>query len=213
MSLVLQRISVGSAAKRMLLEEVTHTFGSGITALVGSNGAGKSTLLRAIATLHPLSAGAVCLDQVDSRLSRLLYLNHLMFMPQTFTAYPDLTGIEFLEYSLRLRGGTGRQAHEIAAAWLDRVGLTHVSKAKIISYSQGMMQRLGMAYTFQVQASAYLLDEPFAGVDPESRSSLMRVLFQISQTAVVIMSTHYVDEVRSSGATIVRIQERTFVRQ
>jgi ABC-2 type transport system ATP-binding protein len=136
-----------------------------------------------------------------------------MFMPQTFAAYPDLTGSEFLEYSLCLRGGRSKQSRHIAGQWLEQVGLTHVGKARVISYSQGMLQRLGMAYTFQVKASAYLLDEPFAGVDPESRSSLIELLFQIGQTSVVIVSTHHLDEMQYYGAKVVRIQERTFVHE
>ncbi len=213
MSLVINQVSLASAVKLPLLESVDHRFDNGVTALVGSNGVGKSTLLRAMATVHPLTAGTVCLDQFDSRLNMLSYLDRLMFMPQTFAAYPDLTGSEFLEYSLCLRGSGIKQARIIAGGWLERVDLAHAGKAKVMTYSQGMLQRLGLAYTFQVQASAYLLDEPFAGVDPESRSSLIKLLVQIAQTAVIIVSTHHFDEIKPYGVQVVRIQERTFVYQ
>ena len=118
-----------------------------------------------------------------------------------------MTGREFLEYSLRLRGAGRQEARAASDAWLDTVGLRAASKSKTGAYSQGMRQRLGFAYAMQLDVSLYLLDEPFAGVDPESRHALTDLLFRLAADRIAIVSTHHVEEMYARGSGFVRIAE------
>jgi ABC-2 type transport system ATP-binding protein len=211
-SLGLSDLQLAAPDGRVLIQPSTVTIGSGVTSLVGSNGSGKSTLLRALATLHPLAGGSAVLNGTDIQRAPRAFLEQSVYLPQNFATYPELTGREFLEYSLRLRGAGRQEARAAADAWLDAVGLRAASKSKTGAYSQGMRQRLGFAYAMQLEVSLYLLDEPFAGVDPESRHSMTDLLFRLAADRIAIVSTHHVDEMYARGSGFVRIAEGKLVQ-
>jgi ABC-2 type transport system ATP-binding protein len=210
-SLSLRDLQLATPNGRALVHASNLTVGTGVIALVGSNGSGKSTLLRALATLHPLAGGSIVLNGTDIARDPRRFLEQTVYLPQNFATYPELTGQEFLEYSLRLRGAGRQQARSVASAWLDAVGLRAAAKSKTGAYSQGMLQRLGFAYAMQMEVSLYLLDEPFAGVDPESRHTLTDLLFRLAAGRIVIVSTHHVDEMFTRGSGFVRIAEGRLV--
>lgn len=178
---------------------------SGVSALTGPNGAGKSTLLRTIFGLHPLTEGQISLDSIDSRRNRQQFLAHSVFQPQNFAAYPDLTGLEFLTYFLRLRGASHNNASHNALYWIDRVGLSGVANRRTSQYSQGMLQRLGLAYALQSNAKLCVLDEPLAGVDPLARAQLSDLLFEMASERIILICTHHVEEMTERGASVVAI--------
>lgn len=204
-SLVLDGIHVCAPDGRSLIAASNVAFRPGVTALIGSNGSGKSTLLRSLATLHPVTGGSILLDGLDGARDRRAFLERVVFLPQNFATYPDLTGSEFLSYALRLRGASRAEARSTAYAWLDAVGLRRVANTKTGAYSQGMRQRLGFAYAMQFDVTLYLLDEPFAGVDPESRSTMTDILFQLGGQRIVLVSTHHVDEMIARGSALARM--------
>lgn len=210
--LEIRDLTIDTLDGRRLLTGVTQEFRPGVIAIAGANGTGKSTLLRAIATVHPIAAGRITLCDADSRKERARYLEQLIFMPQTFSAYPQLTGLEFLKYSLRIRGASARNAGEIAAAWLRRVNLESAANSFIGTYSQGMLQRLGFAYAMQVNVPVYILDEPFAGVDPESRQSLLETVFLTAKSSIVLVSTHDLEEMALRGAHIIHVKDGQLTR-
>jgi len=196
-----------------LMEASQVCIRSGVTALLGSNGSGKSTLLRTLAALQPVKRGTILLDGLDPVRNRSAYLERLVFLPQNFAVYPDLTGREFLAYALRLRGAGRAETRTATSAWLDAVGLRHAADTKTGAYSQGMRQRLGFAYAMQLDVALYLLDEPFAGVDPESRDTMTDLLFRLGEDRIVIVSTHHVEEMFVRGAAVVRIAEGSLVAE
>lgn len=207
--LQLKNLTIAAPDGRRLLTQTDYVFRPGVTALIGANGVGKSTLLRAIATVHPLVSGNILIGQLDSQQQRARYLEQMMFLPQTFSAYPELTGREFLEYFLRLRGAGRKDAMHVSSAWLQQVNLQWAGGARTGTYSQGMLQRLGIAYALQVDAQAYVLDEPFAGVDPENREALIDLLFVVGSSKVVLITTHEIEDMVRVGARIVRVNGET----
>ena len=210
-SLNLRNLQVSTPDGRALLHSSDITIGPGVTALAGPNGSGKSTLLRTLAALQPAAGGTIVLDGTDSARDARAFRERVVYLPQNFATYPELTGQEFLEYSLRLRGAGRGEARSLAEAWLDAVGLRAAAKSKTAAYSQGMRQRLGFAYAMQLEVSLYLLDEPFAGVDPESLNSMSDMLFHLAADRIAIVSTHHLDEMYSRGANFVRIADGELV--
>jgi ABC-2 type transport system ATP-binding protein len=210
-SLSINNLQIATPNGRPLLHASNVTIGPGVTALVGSNGSGKSTLLRALATLHPVAGGSMVLNGTDIARDPRTFLDQTVYLPQNFATYPELTGQEFLEYSLRLRGAGRQEARSTASAWMNAVGLAGAAKSKTGAYSQGMLQRLGFAYAMQFEVSLYLLDEPFAGVDPESRQLMTDLLFRLAAGRIAIVSTHHVDEMFARGSGFVRIAEGRLV--
>lgn len=206
--LELKDVTIAAPGGQTLFVGVNYVISPGVTALVGPNGSGKSTLLRTLATVHSVSEGEIRVGEIDSRRHRTRYLEQVVYMPQTFTAYPELTGREFLEYSLQLRGADRKVAKSVASAWLQEVRLEAAADTRTATYSQGMLQRLGLAYAMQVDAQVYLLDEPFAGVDPASCHALANTLFTLGQSKVILVSTHELENLTRLGARVVRVQNR-----
>jgi len=211
MELCLTGVELATIDGLPLIEPTTVTFPHGITALVGSNGAGKSTLLRAIVGLHPLTAGTIRLGAIDHRRDRTAFLAQSVFVPQNFTGYPEMTGEEFLTYFLRLRGVRRGDATRRAQEWLAAVGMEQAGRRKTATYSQGMLQRLGFAYAMQSNAELCVMDEPFAGIDPEGRDALTALLFRASSTCVTLLSTHHLEDVQTRGGAIARIAAHSLV--
>jgi ABC-2 type transport system ATP-binding protein len=212
MNLSLDDVLIETADKRKLVEIDQFQFGSGLVAITGQNGIGKSTFLRTIVGVHRLSRGHVRLDDIDSRTQRQSYLRNIAYQPQNFAAYPNLTALEFLTYFQRLRGHGAGDARRSAAAWLQRVGLSEHSAQRTGTFSQGMLQRLGLAYVLQTNAPVYVLDEPFAGVDPAARATLTDLLAEEARSRIVLLCTHHVDEVSARGATVVEISDQRLHR-
>jgi len=203
-------LKIASPAGQSLLSVDHLQLIDGLYALTGENGSGKSTLLRAIMGLHPIKAGTIKLDDADVRLDRRTFLQKSMYQPQNFTAYPELTAFEFLVYFRRLRGVGKRASKADARYWLGMMGLEVEADRRLSTFSQGMLQRLGLAFIFQnASASLCLLDEPFAGVDPSARQRHIRILAEHATDRVVILCTHHVDEAVDVGAHILRLDAQT----
>ncbi|MFV2072657.1 MAG: ATP-binding cassette domain-containing protein [Thermoanaerobaculales bacterium] len=200
MNLALEGVEIAMPDGRSLIASANLTFEQGVTTLVGENGSGKSTLLRALFGLHPLKAGAIRFGPYDHRRDRKAFLAHAVFVPQNFTAYPELSGREFLGYFLRLRGQSKRIANERSREWLAVVGLESAAESRTGTYSAGMLHRLGFAYALQTGAPLCVMDEPFAGVDPRARAVLTDLLFDVSVDRVTIVCTHHVNEMAERGA-------------
>ena len=205
--LTLSRVKLTTAAGVTLLENAEARFDVGLTALAGRNGAGKSTLMKAIFDLHPLEAGDIRLDAWDSRDDRTAFLAHAAYQSQNFSAYPELTAVEFLVHFRRLRGVRRAQALRDAREWVEKVGLEQAADTRLSTYSQGMLQRLGLAFALQTGARLYVLDEPFAGIDTEARETLSDLLALIARDSIVLICTHHLDEMRSRGASIATIED------
>jgi len=205
--LVLEGVEITAPDGRPLIRSASLVFEPGVTTLVGSNGSGKSTLLRAIFGLHPLRAGRLRLGPYDHRRDRRAFLDRAVFMPQNFCAYPELSGREFLAYFLGLRGLAKAAADARARQWLTAVGLEQAGENATGTYSPGMLQRLGLAYVLQSGAPLRVLDEPFAGVDPDARAALMDLLCTSSSQHITIVCTHHVQEMAERGARAARLHD------
>jgi ABC-2 type transport system ATP-binding protein len=143
-----------------------ETFG-----LLGPNGAGKTSTLSMLSTLLPPSEGDAwifgrSLTGPVAEVRRLVGL-----APQEISLYPDLDGEENLHFFGRIHGVRGRQLRERARHLLDLVGLTPRRQDRVRSYSGGMKRRLNFACSLIHEPRLLLLDEPTAGVDPQSRKN------------------------------------------
>jgi heme exporter protein A len=133
--------------------------------LRGSNGSGKSTLLRVVATaLSPTYGGGTVLGH-DLVRGRAAIRAHTELVGHQTRLYDDLTAAENLRFACDLHG-IGRSGIEPV---LDQVGLTEVAAVRVGSFSQGMRQRLVLARCLVRSPRLVLLDEPYAGLDPDAR--------------------------------------------
>jgi ABC-type multidrug transport system ATPase subunit len=178
------------------LQGVSLDLGEGMFGLLGPNGAGKSTFMRILAGVLEPTSGTATLDGEDilSRPERVW--SRLGYLPQDFGFYPHLTGEAMLEYLLELKGvEAGRPARRLAGELLARVNLAEAARRKVKDYSGGMRQRLGIAQAIAGDPRLIIVDEPTAGLDPEERHRFYRLLAELAERRIVILSTHIVEDV------------------
>jgi ABC-type multidrug transport system ATPase subunit len=178
------------------LQGVSLDVPPGMFGLLGPNGAGKSTLMKILAGLLEATSGQVILDGEDLLSRPEAIRRRLGYLPQEFGFYPQLTGEKMLTYLLKLKGVEAPGGlKKLVAELLERVNLTYAAKQRVKGYSGGMRQRLGIAQAVAGDPRLIIVDEPTAGLDPEERLRFYRILAELAQDRIVLLSTHIVEDV------------------
>ena len=178
------------------LQGVSLEASRGMLGLLGPNGAGKTTLMRIVAGLLEPTSGAVLLDGEDVTGDPRRIRRQLGYLPQSFGFYPHLTGAAMLRFLLVLKGVQApRGLKHLAAELLERVNLQDAAKRKVGTYSGGMRQRLGIAQALAGNPRIVVVDEPTAGLDPEERLRFYRLLAEMAEDRLVLLSTHIVEDI------------------
>lgn len=178
------------------LQGVSLDVPPGMFGLLGPNGAGKTTLMRILAGLLEPTSGSVHLDGEDALADPQKLRRRLGYLPQDFGFYRHLTGEKMLAFLLKLKGVEAPGGlKKLVAELLDRVNLTHAAKRKVGGYSGGMRQRLGIAQAIAGDPRLIIVDEPTAGLDPEERLRFYRLLAELAEDRIVLLSTHIVEDV------------------
>jgi ABC-2 type transport system ATP-binding protein len=169
---------------------------NGMFGLLGPNGAGKTTLMRILAGLLEPTSGTATLDG-ESMLERPERIwGRLGYLPQDFGFFPHLTGERMLRYLLRLKGVRAPGGDRaLVSELLERVHLSFAARRKVKTYSGGMRQRLGIAQAIAGDPRLVIVDEPTAGLDPEERLGFYRLLSELAEDRIVLLSTHIVEDV------------------
>lgn len=171
---------------------------AGLYGLLGPNGAGKSTLMRTLATLQQPDAGAITLDGIDALADPDRFRIQLGYLPQQIGAYPGVSGRDLLERLAWLKGLTDKTLRKKEVAYLlERVNLDSDAHRAVATYSGGMLRRFGIATALVGKPRLLIVDEPTAGLDPAERSRFHRILADIGSDAVVLLSTHIVEDVEN----------------
>lgn len=178
------------------LKNVSLTIPVGMYGLLGPNGAGKSTLMRTLATLQEPDSGSIHLGATDVLRQKERVRETLGYLPQEFGLYPKVSAEHLLDHFAVLKGITDRQARsEIVDSLLHQTNLHDVRRKKLGGFSGGMRQRFGIAVALLGDPKLIIVDEPTAGLDPTERVRFLNLLSEIGETAVVILSTHIVEDV------------------
>ena len=169
----------------------------GMFGLLGPNGAGKSTLMRTIATLQEVDAGSLHFDDVDVLEQKHEARKILGYLPQDLGTYPGTSAEVLLDHFAVLKGLASAGERRVAVERLLRMtNLYDVRKRKLGTFSGGMRRRFGIAQALLGDPELIIVDEPTAGLDPEERIRFLNLLSEIGETAVMILSTHIVEDVR-----------------
>lgn len=178
------------------LNDVSLTIPQGMFGLLGPNGAGKSTLMRILATLQEADSGTARLGDIDVLRDKDAVRRTLGYLPQEFGLYPKVTAEDLLDHFAVLKGITGRdERRRIVDALFDQTNLESARGQQLGAYSGGMRQRFGIAVALLGKPGLIIVDEPTAGLDPAERVRFLNLLAELGENAVVILSTHIVDDV------------------
>lgn len=157
--------------------------------LLGPNGAGKSTLLKLIAGLLKPTSGEVIFNGNPWTRKDLAHIGTLI---ENAPLYGNLTAKENLEVINTILGLPKERMEEV----LDIVGLTHTENKKVMNFSMGMKQRLGIALAILNHPNLLILDEPTNGLDPIGIQELRELIASFPQQGItVLLSSHLLSEV------------------
>jgi ABC-2 type transport system ATP-binding protein len=132
--------------------------------------------------------------------------------PQQIALYPTLTGEENLVFFGRMQGLDRQTCGAAVAHALERVGLRERARDRVAEYSGGMQRRLNLAAALLHAPSVLLLDEPTAGVDPQSRERIYATITQLaSEGAAVLTSTHHMEEAERLCGRVVLLDDGRLV--
>ena len=163
-----------------------HVFG-----LLGPNGSGKTTTMSMLLGLVRPTSGGFSLFGSSAGLEESLHRVGAIIESPSF--YPYLTGRQNLLY---FQGISERGAPEDIDGLLDRVGLSGRGDHKFRTYSLGMKQRLGLAYSLLGDPELLFLDEPTNGMDPAGMAEVRDLIRNIGAGGkTVLLSSHLLHEV------------------
>ena len=181
--------------ERTAVDGLSLTLGEGeVLGLLGPNGAGKSTTISIAVGLLAADAGRVDVCSQGPPTTPTVRRN-IGVAPQALALYDDLSADENLRFFASLYGLASEQQTRAVDGALDRVGLTDRRKDRVKAFSGGMKRRLNLAAALLHDPPIVLLDEPTAGVDPQSRSAILDEVRSLrSRGKGVIYTTHYMEE-------------------
>jgi len=171
--------------------------------LLGANGAGKTTTIQLFLGFIEPTAGSAQIKGMEVRQHPLETKKALAYIPENVMLYPNLTGLENLEYFASLAGCDDLQ-QEVLCQTLIRAGLPEDAIGRPVgNYSKGMRQKVGIAMAIARKAELLLLDEPTSGLDPKASNEFSQLVASLRDEGVgVLMATHDLFRSREVGTTI-----------
>lgn len=174
-----------------------------VTVLLGPNGAGKTTALRMVTGALAPEDGTIRVFGLDPASDGEEVRARCGVVPATPAFYERLTGRDNLEFAARMYGlDSNASIHDAA----ERFGIDYALDSSARSYSTGMKTRLALARAVLHDPELLLLDEPTAGLDPESARAVLRLIDEVASGGkTVLMSTHLLLEAEGLADQVVMI--------
>ena len=174
--------------------------------ILGPSGCGKSTLLRIVAGLDRPTAGRVLLE--GEPVTHPGRDRGMVF--QSYTLFPWLTVEENIRFGLRERGVAPARQQEVAAHYVERVGLRGFERHYPRQLSGGMQQRTAIARALANEPKILLLDEPFGALDHQTRGLMQELLLSVweAERKTVLFVTHDIEEAIFMASRVVVMTAR-----
>jgi len=177
-------------------------------AILGPSGCGKSTFLRMIDGLISPDSGSIIIDGRD--VTGIVGGEGRGMVFQSFDLFPWRTVFGNVEFGLERLAITRSERRDIAAHYIQLIGLEGFENAYPHELSGGMQQRVGLARALATRPSILLMDEPFGSLDVQTRDLLQDELLRIwnAERKTVLFVTHSIEEALYLADRIVLITPR-----
>lgn len=180
----------------------------GVTALVGPNGSGKTTLLRCIAALDTPYSGYVKLDGMDTQEFPRECHAKIGYISDSFGLYDDLLVQQCLAHTAAMHGLCRAECKVRVQEISLQVGLVDLLSQRAGSLSRGQRQRVGIAQALLHKPQLLLLDEPAAGLDPEARQELAKLVLSLrDQGVTLLISSHILSELEDYSDSMLTLHD------
>jgi ABC-2 type transport system ATP-binding protein len=161
---------------------------------LGPNGAGKTTAIRMMVGLLKPTSGSVLIDGEDVASATFELKRKIGICPQDIVLWEGLTARENLVFMADMYGVPRATSRTRAESLLEEMGLTKKAKSFVRDLSGGMKRRLNVAMALMHDPEIVVLDEPTAGLDPQSRVRVADYIRKISEAdKTVILTTHLME--------------------
>lgn len=204
----LRKTYARAGAKFHAVDDISFDFPSmGVFGMLGPNGAGKTTTLEMIAGLRQPDSGSVRVLGLNPFTDRKAITRRLSIQPQKAALFQHQTVHELLRTWAAFYP-QARSAEEI----IEELDLGQSARTRVANLSGGQMQRLLIGTSIISSPEVLILDEPSAGLDPNARDDLWRVIrAEGARGATVILSTHSMEEAEALCESLVIINEGAVV--
>lgn len=176
------------------LEDVNFVAQQGkLTGIIGPNGAGKSTLIKAMLGLTPVNSGIVLYKgkPLIEQLDRVAYVPQRSQIDWT---YPATVSDVVLMGRVRKAGWFRRFSNvsrQVAAAALDRVGMSEYRNRSIGQLSGGQQQRVFIARALAEEAEIFCFDEPLAGIDKKTEAVIFDIFHELADAGKIVLVVNH----------------------
>ena len=174
-----------------------------VVGLLGPNGAGKSTLMKILTGYIKNWEGNIRYGEQELREMTKAIQQVTGYLPENNPLYPDLFVLEYLAFVASIYRIKDAPFNSI----LEKVGLTEVKNRKISSLSKGYQQRVGLAAALLHDPEILILDEPTTGLDPNQLIDIRKLIRQLGEEKIVLLSTHILSEVESVCDRVIIIRK------
>lgn len=182
----------------LAVDDISFTVNRGeVLGFLGPNGAGKSTTMKMVTGfLTPTSGTAIVCghDVLDDSLAVRRVVGYL---PEGAPAYPDMTPESFLNFVADVRGLKRTYRKQRLAKVAEQVHLEGVMRQPIGTLSKGYKRRVGLAQALLHDPEVLIMDEPTDGLDPNQKYEVRKLIRELSDEKVIVLSTHILEEVQA----------------
>jgi arginine/lysine/histidine/glutamine transport system ATP-binding protein len=209
-------------ASLKVLKGISGEIGRGeVVAIIGTSGCGKSTLLRCFNRLEKIDQGKLLVNGINlspptvSPQELLKLRTQVGMVFQQFNLFPHLTVLENMTLAPRqVLGKSQRESGQLAALYLEKVGLSAKASAYPEQISGGQKQRVAIARSLCMNPQIILFDEPTSALDPELVGEVLQVMQQLAlEGMTMVIVTHEMQFAREVAHRVIFLDQGVVAEQ
>ena len=166
-----------------------------VLGFLGPNGAGKTTAMRMVTGFLPPTAGTITVEGFDVSRQPIEVKRRIGYLPEGAPLYEDMTPLELLSYIADVRGISGQAKRDAVERAASRINIERVMHQSIGTLSKGYKRRVGIAQAILHDPDILILDEPTDGLDPNQKHEVRKLINEMAENKVIVISTHLLEEV------------------
>mgnify|MGYP000415491371 FL=1 len=193
MSLEIKKINKKYGDQDALIDVSFSLKKGDIVGFLGPNGAGKTTLMKVITSIIKPDSGDITINGYDTQKNEISTKRQIGYLAENNPLYKDMLVTEYLDFIASLYEIENKK--DKVKEIIKKTGLESEIKKKIEELSKGYKQRVGIAAALVHDPNVLILDEPTTGLDPNQLIEIRKLIQEIGQEKIVLLSTHILQEI------------------